>query len=52
MNARIDGAWRPEPEDDELWRRHLDLFAKGHPLKRLKSRLGAAYLRANRELLD
>ncbi|MBI4061179.1 MAG: TIGR04372 family glycosyltransferase [Elusimicrobia bacterium] len=52
MNARIDGTWTPGPEDEELQKRYFSLFPPGHKLHASPSRVGAHFLRANRELLS
>ena len=52
MNARIDGTWLDTEEDNELQRRYLDFFPPNHPQYGFTARVGAHFLRQNRELLD
>lgn len=52
MSARLDGTWRPEPEDDELERRFAELIP-GDPQRRgCPPRLASVFLRRHRALLD
>ena len=52
MNARIDGTWVPHAEDEELQNRYRAAWPKDHLLTGYPSRVGAAFLRQNRFLLD
>jgi putative glycosyltransferase (TIGR04372 family) len=52
MNARLDGAWVPQPEDEELQEKYRALWRKGHVVEGFKSRVGAAFLRKHRNLLS
>lgn len=52
MNARIDKTWVPSAEDDELQARYKALFDTSHPIHGFPSRVGAHFLRTNRQLLD
>jgi len=51
MNDRLDGAWKPAPEDEELQERYRALFPKGHRIHGFPCRVGAAFLRRHRTLL-
>jgi putative glycosyltransferase (TIGR04372 family) len=50
MDERIDGTWVETPEDRELQARFWSLFGQG-PLGPAGTRIGAEFLRGNRELL-
>lgn len=52
MTARLDGVWKPEPEDEELQTLYRNLFPPNHPITGYTSRVGAAFLRRHRNLLD
>lgn len=52
MNARIDGRWIPEVGDEELQLRFRSLFPLDSPIAGYPSRVGAAFLRKNCNLLD
>lgn len=52
MNARLDGRWTPEPDDDELQDRYRNLFPPDHPITGYPARVGAAFLRRHKSLLD
>ena len=51
MNARVEGTWVAQDEDEELQDRYRGLFPPGHPFTGCPSRVGAEFLRQNRELL-
>lgn len=52
MEQRLRGQWLAEPGDEELQRRFWELY-RGNPMHNVMvSRAGAAYLRANRKMLD
>ena len=51
MNARIDGNWKPNDEDEDLQRRFWDIFPNDRPVKKCQSRIGAIFLRQNKKLL-
>ena len=51
MEARLDGTWTETPEDRERQDRFWSLF-EGYPLhKTVRTRIGAAFLRQNEDLL-
>ena len=52
MNDRLDGRWVTSGEDEELQERYHKLLPPGHHSQGFRSRIGAAFLRQNRELLD
>jgi len=52
MNERLDGTWVNREEDEELQRRFRALFPPGYRCYGFPSRIGAEFLRQNRELLD
>lgn len=52
MKARIDGTWRPEPDDEALQECYRSLFPRGHISFGFPSRIGAEFLRQNRALLE
>ena len=52
MNDRIDGTWVADSEDEELQERYRRLFPPGHNAHGSPSRIGAEFLRQNRELLE
>lgn len=52
MNARLDNTWVTQEEDEELQRRYRSLFQPGHFSYGFPSRIGAEFLRQNRELLE
>lgn len=51
-NARIDGTWVANEEDEELQKRYRNIFPPGHYCYGFPSRIGADFLRQNKELLD
>lgn len=52
MNARLDGTWETSPEDEELQQQYRKIFPPGHRNYGNRSRMGAAFLRENRDLLN
>lgn len=52
MEARLDGTWRPCDEDDELQARFWSLYGAIPVRKASPPRIGAAFLRQNRDLLQ
>ena len=52
MKERLDGTWQPADEDEELQRRYRALFSEDRRCYGFPSRLGAEFLRRNRELLE
>lgn len=52
MNSRLDGTWVGTDEDEVLQARYRALFPPGHRCYGFPSRIGAEFLRQNRELLD
>jgi len=52
MNERLDGACIGNDEDEELQRQFRSLFSSGHRCYGFPSRIGAEFLRQNRELLE
>lgn len=52
MNERLDGRWITTDEDEELQERFRAVFPSEHPCYGFPSRIGAEFLRQNRELLD
>ncbi|MBI5247314.1 MAG: TIGR04372 family glycosyltransferase [Elusimicrobia bacterium] len=52
MDARLDGRWIAEPGDEELQRRYRALFPADHPITGYPARVGAAFLRRHKSLLD
>jgi putative glycosyltransferase (TIGR04372 family) len=50
MDKRLNGTWETTPEDDELQERFWTLFGP-NKLKSPQLRIGAEYLRENKELL-
>jgi putative glycosyltransferase (TIGR04372 family) len=51
MFERQEGTFKPEPEDEELQRRYRGLFTPNNACWGFPSRIGAAFLRKNRETL-
>ncbi len=51
MNDRLDGVWVPEDEDEHLQAQFRRLFPLDNPAVGFPSRIGAKFLRENRELL-
>jgi putative glycosyltransferase (TIGR04372 family) len=51
MNSRIDGTWKTTDEDEELQKRFWSIFPEGHPGKKCPARIGAEFLRKNRDCL-
>jgi putative glycosyltransferase (TIGR04372 family) len=52
MHSRLDGTWVPADEDKELQQRFRDLFPPGHYSYNFHVRIGAEFLRQNKELLS
>ena len=52
MNARLDGVWRELPGDQELQNRYRSLFPPDRTLTGYVSRIGAEFIRKNRQLLE
>lgn len=52
MNARLDGVWRERPEDQDLQDRYRGLFPSGRTLTGYVSKIGAEFIRKNRQLLE
>lgn len=52
MNARIDGAWTPEDDDEELQQVYRSMFPTDHPATDYPSRAGAEFLRKNLDLFE
>ena len=51
MDARIDGTWITTDEDEKLQMRFWSIFPDNHPAKTCPSRIGAEFLRQNRDWL-
>jgi putative glycosyltransferase (TIGR04372 family) len=51
MNQRIDGTWKTTKEDEELQKKFKSLFKPNSPCYGFPSRIGAKFLRENKELL-
>lgn len=52
LNERLDGTWMTTDEDEELQQRYRAIFQPGTRVYGFPSRVGAEFLRQNRELLD
>lgn len=52
MDERLKGMWQTTEEDEELQRRFWSLFKPSELNRVFRSRIGAEFLRQNRELLD
>lgn len=52
MDERLKGTWQTTEEDEELQRRFWSLFKPSELNRVFRSRIGAEFLRQNRELLD
>ncbi len=52
MIERLSGIWVPQPEDERLQDSYKALFEPGHCAHGSPARVGAEFLRANRQLLD
>lgn len=52
MDARLDGRWVGEPEDEELQARYRALFPPDHRITGYPARVGAGFLRRHKQLLD
>ena len=51
VNSRLDGAWTTSKEDEELQEQYRRLLPEGHLFYGFPSRIGAEFLRQNKELL-
>ena len=51
MNERIDGTWKEMEEDKKLQEKYWSLFPEDSLNKTCPARIGALFLRKNRELL-
>jgi putative glycosyltransferase (TIGR04372 family) len=52
MEQRLAGTWQTTEEDEELRARFWALFPPRYPNRIFRSRVGAEFLRQNRDLLD
>ena len=52
MDERLKGTWQTTEEDEELQQRFWSLFKPSELNQVFLSRIGAEFLRQNRELLD
>ena len=52
MEARLQGTWQQNDEDDELQKRFWRLFKNSKLNGVLQARIGAQFLRQNRNLLE
>jgi putative glycosyltransferase (TIGR04372 family) len=52
LNARLDGDWEQQSDDEQLQDRYRSLFRAGHQMTGYQSRVGAAFLRDNIGLLN
>jgi len=52
MDERLEGTWQTTEEDEERQRRFWSLFKPSELHGTIVSRIGAEFLRQNRELLD
>ena len=52
MNARLDGTWQFFKEDEDLQEKFWDTFPSSHPEGKCPSRIGAHFLRENKNLLE
>jgi len=52
MHERLNGTWDSTKEDDDLQRRYWSVFENIDLNERFPTRIGAQFLRNNRELLD
>ena len=52
MKERLDGTWQATDEDEELQQRYHALFSEERRCHGFPSRLGAEFLRQNRQLLE
>jgi len=51
MEQRLDGIWQPSDEDEELQKRFWSYFESSNLQGVIRSRIGAKYLRQNKDLL-
>ena len=52
MDERLNGTWQTTEEDKELQQRFWSTLKFREPNEEFRSRMGAEFLRQNRELLD
>ena len=52
MDERLKGTWQTTEEDEELQQRFWSLLEVREPNEEFRPRMGAEFLRQNRELLD
>lgn len=52
MDDRLNGTWQSDDQNNELQRRFWEVFSKVGHQGRVRSRIGAAFLQQNRELLE
>lgn len=52
MYQRLQGKWKPVPEDEELQQKFKCLFTPQHQYYGFPSRMGAKFLRENKQLLE
>lgn len=52
MHERLNGHWQTSEEDEELQSRFWSVHKSGYPSGAIKSRIGAEFLRQNRDLLN
>lgn len=52
MDERLKGTWQMSEEDEELQRRFWSLFKQSELHGKIETRIGAEFLRQNRELLN
>ena len=52
MNSRLDNTWMPGEQDKALQALYWSMFPQGHPMKGIPSRIGAQFLRENKDLLS
>jgi hypothetical protein len=52
MDERLKGTWQTNEEDEELQRLFWAIFPKSELHGEILSRIGAGFLRQNRELLE
>jgi hypothetical protein len=51
MEARLDNLWSENKEDEKLQKRFWELFPRSELHGKIRSRIGAAFLRQNIDLL-
>ena len=52
MDERLEGTWQPDQEDEELQQRFWALFPASETNQTFRLRIGAAFLRQHRRLLE